>query len=132
MIDATTLYPKGFHPIWQSALPSGKGLAKPLRRIDVPSVRYHIIDFGISSRFEDSSLPRLVTGTNAQDREIPELSDSTPYDLFAVDVFTLGNLYKRNLLNVRHWSSFLSISYINEIYSCLCLHWYRNIQIYRF
>ncbi|OCB89313.1 hypothetical protein A7U60_g3513 [Sanghuangporus baumii] len=43
---------------------------------------------------------RLVAGNRAQDREVPELSSIVPYDPFAVDIFTLGNVFKRNFLNV--------------------------------
>lgn len=71
-----------------------------MRRRDVSSVRYYFIDFGLSSRFDGVGIPRLVTGDRAQDREIPELSLIVPYDPFAVDIFTLGNVYKRNLIQV--------------------------------
>ncbi len=101
MLDGTPLYPKGFHPSAKILLPSGQLSAKPHRRADVPSVRYYITDYGISSHFPDTSTPCLVTGLDAQDRDVPELSDDVPYNPFAVDIFTLGNVYKRNFLNIR-------------------------------
>jgi serine/threonine protein kinase len=100
MLDGTPLYPKGFHPSAQTLLPSGQRRSKPLRRADVPSVKYYITDFGISSHFPDPSRSCLVTGLDAQDKDVPELSRDVPYDPFAVDIWTLGSVYKRNFLNV--------------------------------
>ncbi|KAH9924130.1 hypothetical protein B0H21DRAFT_765006 [Amylocystis lapponica] len=51
----------------------------PLSRIDHP-VRYHFIDFGISSQFR-----------RGRDKEVPELSSE-------VDIFILGNLFKKELI----------------------------------
>lgn len=100
MFDAAGMYPKGFHPVRTIRDASYRNEAYPLRRRDVPSVRYYFIDFGLSSRFDDDRIPKLVTGDRAQDKEIPELSLVVPYDPFAVDIFTLGNVYKRNLIEV--------------------------------
>lgn len=100
MLDGTPLYPKGFHPSSQTALPSGIIRARPLRRADVSSVKYYITDFGISTHFQDPSAPRLVTGLDAQDKDVPELSRDVPYDPFAVDIWTLGSVYKRNFIDV--------------------------------
>lgn len=101
MLDGTPLYPDGFHPVAKYLLPSGQEEASYIHRADVPSVRYYITDFGISTRFQDSSVPCLVAGMNAQDKDVPELSDFIPYDPFAVDIWTLGSVYKRHFLDVR-------------------------------
>lgn len=100
MFDAAGMYPKGYHPVRTILDASYRKEAYPLHRRDVPSVRYYFTDFGLSSRFDDDSEPRLVIGNRAQDKEIPELSLTKPYDPFAVDVFTLGNVYRRKLLEV--------------------------------
>ena len=102
MLDASSMYPCGFHPASQDMDPSGKKRARERRRRDSPGVKYYFIDFGISTRFPDDTnkTDRLVTGINGLDREVPELSLHTPYDPFAVDVFILGNVYRKALLDV--------------------------------
>ncbi|KAL5531073.1 hypothetical protein ACEPAG_3949 [Sanghuangporus baumii] len=82
MMDGRAMYgKKGFHLSDQDVRADNVSkLAKPKTRRDVGR--------------------RLVTGIRAQDREIPELSSVVPYDPFAVDLFTLGNVFKRNFLNV--------------------------------
>ena len=98
-MDAEPLYPKGFHPIKPVADASGIRLAHTRRRRDVGGVRYYFIDFGISSKFSPEE-PRQVVGIFGQDNEVPELSKTEPYDPFKVDVFILGNLFKRAFLKV--------------------------------
>ena len=81
-------------------MPAGGKDAKPLRRSDVKGVRYYIIDFGISSYFKDPVAPRLVTGPDGLDNEVPELHREAPYDPFPVDIFILGNMYKKLFVEV--------------------------------
>ncbi|KLO08637.1 hypothetical protein SCHPADRAFT_835082 [Schizopora paradoxa] len=109
MFDASSMYPEGFHPDMQYMTKDGlRLLGEGLKRADVsPPVRYYFIDFGISSRFAGSSKRRLVTGSRCQDRDVPELSDAIPYDPFYVDVFILGNVYKRSFTNAYSNLSFL-------------------------
>ncbi|KAI0643711.1 hypothetical protein C8Q79DRAFT_1120662 [Trametes meyenii] len=97
MMDATAMYPKGFHPIREGFLPDNSGQAPVLHRIDVP-IKYYFIDFGISTRFSVNQQPRLVLGTQGLDDEVPELSDTVPYDPFRTDVFIIGNLFQQQFL----------------------------------
>ncbi|EJC99788.1 uncharacterized protein FOMMEDRAFT_112858 [Fomitiporia mediterranea MF3/22] len=101
MMDATTMYPKGFHPAAKLMDPSGVKPAPVRRRRDVSGVKYCFIDFGISTRFDPNVKEdeRRVTGIDGLDRDVPELSANIPYDPFAVDVFILGNVYRKSLLN---------------------------------
>ncbi|KAL5492948.1 hypothetical protein ACEPAI_4396 [Sanghuangporus weigelae] len=94
MFDAVGMFPKGFHPCFWDLDTGGKPTI-PLRRSDVPRVKYFFTDFGISSRFLEGE-PRLVLGLNGLDRDVPELSGFNLYDPFPVDVFILGNVFKRN------------------------------------
>ncbi|KAI0369571.1 hypothetical protein BV20DRAFT_1020643 [Pilatotrama ljubarskyi] len=96
MMDASELYPRGFHPIADTRLPDVSERAPVLSRSSV-AVKYYFIDFGISTRFTTDDEPRLVTGQLALDREAPELSDDVPYDPFKLDVFFIGNLIRREL-----------------------------------
>lgn len=100
MMDASAMYPRGFHPMKERTLPDLSGPAPVLHRIDVP-VKYYFIDFGISTRFPADQHPRLVLGTQGLDDEVPELSDTTPYDPFKTDIFIIGNLLRQEFLQVR-------------------------------
>ncbi|TDL26470.1 hypothetical protein BD410DRAFT_715779 [Rickenella mellea] len=99
MMDGNLLFPNGFHPLQQMSDPINLRLLQPLRRSDVSSVKYYFIDFGLSTYFEDNDTPRLVLGDVAQDHDVPELSCTVPYDPFPVDVFTLGNMYKKDFID---------------------------------
>jgi len=109
MLDASSLYPEGFHPEVQHMKRNGVDLlSERVNRTDVLStIRYYFIDLGISSRFTDPLQPRLVTGRQCQDKEVPELSDTVPYNPFLVDVFILGNVYKTCFTEIYGNLSFL-------------------------
>ncbi|TDL23911.1 hypothetical protein BD410DRAFT_720197 [Rickenella mellea] len=98
MLDASPMYPTGFHAQMKFLDPTGIHSVRETRRCDLNTVKYYIVDFGLSVRFEESDMVRLVTGVAAQDRNVPELSTSTPYDPFMVDIFTLGNFYLETLI----------------------------------
>lgn len=93
MLDASDMYPEGFHPIHQQLDKMWKFRARYRERHEVQNVKYYFIDFGLSSHFTDPNQRRRVLGEDCQDREVPELSRVRPYDPFPVDIFTLGNLY---------------------------------------
>ncbi|KAH9918117.1 uncharacterized protein B0H18DRAFT_1032100 [Fomitopsis serialis] len=84
MMDAAAMYPRGFHPINESFLPNAKTMARPRPRTSVP-VRYYYIDYGLS----------VAVGSDGRDQEVPELSGDVPYDPFKVDIFIVGNLFRR-------------------------------------
>lgn len=95
MMDASALFPCGFHPISKTRLPDVSGIAPTLSRSEA-AVKYYFIDFGISTRFAPQS-SRLVVGTPGLDQEPPELSEDVTYDPFKLDVFLIGNLIRREL-----------------------------------
>ncbi|KAI0751222.1 hypothetical protein C8Q80DRAFT_559546 [Daedaleopsis nitida] len=99
MMDADAMYPRRFHPIAIYSLPDAVSTTAPvLPRESVP-VTYYYVDFGISAIFSaPEDITRRVTGIDGQDQEVPELSDVVPYDPFKVDIFILGNLFRRRLL----------------------------------
>ncbi|KAL6300710.1 kinase-like domain-containing protein [Sparassis latifolia] len=105
MMDAAPLYPQGHHPVRRLASSDSIYLLSPLSRTDHP-VRYYFIDFGISSMFEEGQSPYVV-GRKGRDKELPELSDDVPYDAYKVDIFILGNLYKKDFLQKYHGLEFL-------------------------
>lgn len=92
-MDANSLYPEGFHPIYMDALPDASGEAPMLPRKYVP-VKYFFVDFGISVHIPADAADKLVVGDDGRDQEVPELSITIPYDPFKVDVFIIGNLLR--------------------------------------
>lgn len=102
MMDASSMYPKGFHPIQRNFLMNAVDRAPSVHRVGAyPPVKYYFIDFGLSSRSTPGKPPPLVLGINGADRDVPELSSSVPYDPFKVDIFMLGNVFKNAIHSVR-------------------------------
>ena len=95
------MFPRGFHPIANLWLPDNINAYAPIvPRHSVP-ITYYFVDFGISTLFAKDDTDRLVTGIDGLDDEVPELSDDVPYDPFMVDIFVLGNMFRRQCLEVR-------------------------------
>ncbi|TDL22598.1 hypothetical protein BD410DRAFT_748340 [Rickenella mellea] len=109
MMDAGEMFPNGFHPYAPWLERNGETKAKPLRRNDV-SVKYYFIDFGISSLFTDPDKPRLVSGNDGHDHEPPEFTmvSQIRYNPFILDVFILGNVYKKQIVQRNRNMDFLS------------------------
>ena len=100
MMEADDMYPKGFHPMGHELSPDFRRPSQPKRR-NQSKIKYYFTDFGISRQFESYEKREKVVGFLAQDRTVPELSMMRPYDPFAVDIYTLGNVYNETLLHVR-------------------------------
>ena len=94
------MFPRGYHPHNQEIEPDYSQVAKYKPRRDAKGIKYMLIDFGISSQFPSFEDRERVVGCMAADATIPELSPDVPYDPFALDVYTLGNVYKEELLEV--------------------------------
>lgn len=123
MMDASALYPRGFHPILQASLPDISSDAPVLSRAAAP-VNYYFIDFGISTRFTSDAPSRLVVGSWGLDGEPPELSETVPYDPFKLDVFLIGNLMRRQFCDVRIFALYTSSLLTNtsaQVYSNLTM-----------
>ncbi|TDL21677.1 hypothetical protein BD410DRAFT_724031 [Rickenella mellea] len=99
MHDGIQLYPDGVHPVSRRMNSAYTEYARTLRRADIPTIKYYFTDFGLSTHFKDPNQPRLVRGDVAADRDVPEISNIVPYDPFRVDIFTLGNVYKKEFLD---------------------------------
>jgi len=99
MMDGTALYPKGFHPDRPERSRSATHIIKGRYRLHSPPVSYYFIDFDLSSKYEDDE-PPVGWAMDGRDRDAPELQKhwTGPYDPFALDIFTLGNVYKKALL----------------------------------
>jgi hypothetical protein len=95
MMDARPILPDGWHFVNDDCTPNGVDAIAPLARIDHP-VRYFIIDYDCSVQFSPDQSP-LVKGFGGADSDPPELTKPHEYDAFKVDVFTLGNVFDKNL-----------------------------------
>ena len=63
-------------------------------------VKYYYIDFGLSYKFssEKDNLVRVAFGG---DKSVPEYKDAkTPKDPYKIDVYCLGNLIKKDMIEV--------------------------------
>ncbi|OSX58938.1 hypothetical protein POSPLADRAFT_1151938 [Postia placenta MAD-698-R-SB12] len=99
MMDADALFPNGFHPIRKFSLPDGFTPAPWRSRKDMP-IKYYYVDFGISVQIPPNTHAKLAVGPYGRDQEVPELSADIPYDPFKVDIFIIGNFFRRNLYDV--------------------------------
>jgi hypothetical protein len=95
-MDATHMYPHGFHPVDDLYLYDIRTPAPRISRLEA-GVKYYYVDYGISSYFPPGSQRELVVGTAGRDRDVPELSKTVPYDPFKVDIFTIGNVLRGEL-----------------------------------
>lgn len=108
-MDAKPLYPKGFHPQHNFLSLDAKRRVHSRRRFQASFPRYYLINFDISTWFKEGHEgPRLVLGLDGQDQTVPELSLEEGYDPFKVDIFTLGNIYKNDLVSVCCYIYFIS------------------------
>ncbi|EED81120.1 predicted protein [Postia placenta Mad-698-R] len=99
MMNANALYPRGFHPVYDILLPDARTVAPYHSRSRVP-VQYYYVDFGISVHIPPDVHPKLVTGAFGRDQEVPELSENVPYNPFKLDVFIIGNFFRREFHDV--------------------------------
>ena len=100
MMDANAMFhPEGFHPVRTRFKRDHSGWATPVSRSAV-GVKYYFVDFGISVHISEDASPKLVTGNLGRDRDPPELSATIPYDPFKLDVFIIGNMFRKKLYEV--------------------------------
>lgn len=103
MMTGEQLYPFGHHPSRPKNDIINFGPARTIRRRDVATsnpVKYYFIDFEAAEKFEEDD-ERLVYLTFCQDDDLPENDYDTDHDPFPVDVFSLGNAYRKKLYRVR-------------------------------
>ncbi|CAE6427858.1 unnamed protein product, partial [Rhizoctonia solani] len=97
MMDARTLYDEPFHPFFQTHSTDIQRLIFPRYRRSQKHVRYFYIDLGYAKWFRDPDAPRIATGRTA--REIaPEQRHGKPYDPFVADVYQLGVMIHKDLV----------------------------------
>ncbi len=101
MMDARPMYPDGFHPRDTLLTPDYSRIARHHSRTKRP-VKYYLIDFGISVRFEENDPNPTAVPILSADRSVPEFQEDedSARDPFPTDVYLLGNAIKRDFLLV--------------------------------
>ncbi|KAJ7199353.1 hypothetical protein B0H12DRAFT_1165383 [Mycena haematopus] len=91
MMDALRIIPRGWHfsAPWSHCGTKVGIKSKP--RSAVGPIDYYVIDYGLAEKFFDV-LPEdvLDVGRYGQDKTVPELSETVPYNPFKVDIYQLG------------------------------------------
>ncbi|KAI0773703.1 kinase-like domain-containing protein [Fomes fomentarius] len=100
MMDATAMYPQGFHPTAPHVLPTQVTTAPVVPRSRV-HVIYYYVGFSISTCSSPDDTTKLFTGTKGLDRQVPEPSNKDPYDPFKGDIFMLGNMFRTSILQLQ-------------------------------
>jgi hypothetical protein len=100
MMDASAMFPLGFHPLFPSFLQENISEIAPVLPRSQVRVSYFFVDYGISSYFPPGQPRGLVAGGDGRDQDVPELSDTIPYDPFPVDIFIIANMFRIELFQV--------------------------------
>ena len=104
MMDATPLYPIPYHPMRRSRLRdfSDHGWFDPTHYTRTErTVKYYIIDFGISRRYNPDDGPPLEDPIIGGDKSVPEFQVSLePCNPFPTDIYYLGSVIRNTFLHV--------------------------------
>lgn len=99
-MDPRGMFPKMFHPQIPERNSDFKGRAKHTTRTSNP-VKYYFIDFGISRKFNPEDGPPRELPIIGGDKTAPELQHcNDPVDPFPTDIYYLGNIIRRKILDV--------------------------------
>jgi len=103
MMDGTPLYPEGFHPAHHFKHPTIRRFARKKRRLHTSPVKYYFIDFDLSAMYNEEwdTDTRHWNGFNGHEQNAPEIlgyRPGTSYNAYLLDVFILGGVYERSLL----------------------------------
>ena len=114
MMDPSPLFPIPFHPLRQTMRRDFKGTAEAAYTRTERPVKYYIIDFGLSIRYDSIDPPPSEVPVLGGDKSVPEFKGddpskrygglSKPYNPFPTDVYCLGNWMREDFLDV---SSFM-------------------------
>lgn len=99
-MDATSLYPDGYHPVRVNRTQDLSKLAKHYTRTQRP-VKYYLTDFGLSRQYKPEDRPPREPPIRGADKSVPEFKDSDdPCDPFPTDVYYLGNMIRETFTEV--------------------------------
>lgn len=100
-MDPRSLYPDGYHPIKTAKSLDYSGPARHFTRTERPP-RYYLIDLGIAKQYKPEERPPLERIVRGGDKSPPEhRTPDIPCDPFPTDIYYLGNLIRKEFLQVR-------------------------------
>ncbi|KAL1689599.1 hypothetical protein GGG16DRAFT_57382 [Schizophyllum commune] len=109
MMDASPLFPVPFHPLRQTMRRDFRGTAEAAYTRTERPVKYYIIDFGLSIRYDSVDPPPSEIPVLGGDKSVPEFKGddpskrygglSKPYNPFPTDVYCLGNWIREDFLD---------------------------------
>ncbi|TRM61240.1 kinase-like domain-containing protein [Schizophyllum amplum] len=109
MMDASPLYHIPFHPLEQGMRRDFKGDSSPAHTRSEKPVKYYIIDFGLSIRYDTVDPPPMEYPVLGGDKLVPEFVGDDPserysglsklYDPFPTDVYCLGSWIRQDFLD---------------------------------
>ena len=91
MVDPSKLCPEGFHFAEPTLQDDFETPSKWLERRSVAPLNYYFVDFEMAEYFPPGTDDRLCLGIYGQEKDVPEMSMTIPYDPFKLDVFQLGS-----------------------------------------
>ena len=104
---STEMWPEPFHIMMPHMNPTfTEEVKEPRTRTSRPP-KYYITDFGMSVQYSPDDPHPTETSPDGGDRTVPEFNNSTDlveHDPFAVDIYTVGNVIKKEILDVCHSS----------------------------
>ncbi|KAF9038386.1 hypothetical protein BDZ89DRAFT_945821 [Hymenopellis radicata] len=107
MMDARELYPHGHHPVHAWATPSHTRISKHLTRTHIWP-RYYIIDFDLSQRFDNDSIPASLTVPNRHNRR-------GFFNPFPADVYALAFVLTDDLALVT-WNYYPPLHFLRPLW----------------
>lgn len=94
MVESAKLIPDGDVSILlQYKTDDWSRYIKPVVRRSVAPLKYFFIDFEMAVRYPPEEQNPLAIGRVGQERNVPELSDTVPYNPFKLDVYQLGSIF---------------------------------------
>ena len=88
------MFPEGFHPSNNLYKRDYSGWITWIPR-SVVGVRYYFKDFSISVHIPEDDPVKRGSG-----KGVPELSNKVSYDPFKLDIFIIGNMFKKEFCEV--------------------------------
>ncbi|KAF8178269.1 kinase-like domain-containing protein, partial [Pholiota molesta] len=91
MVDSTKLVPNGDFYFFRPRMKEDwTGPVKSVERRSVAPLKYYFIDFETSRQYSPDDQNPLCVGICGQARNVPEMSETVPYNPFKLDVYQLG------------------------------------------
>lgn len=101
MMDSKPILPEMFHPqrIWRML--DGRTEVRPYTRTARP-VKYYFVDYGHARRYSADDTNPLEVPLLGGDKTVPEFKNDrvTPRNPFHTDIYYMGNLIRRDFLEV--------------------------------